>query len=72
MGDNFHYADRRNDMKRTIKPLNHKESSKPAKAEIEELRKIYRKYHPQENDKSLKVDDEYKKRLENVLGITIE
>ena len=38
----------------------------------EELKKIHQKYHPQENDKSLKVDDEYKKRLEDIFGIKVK
>ena len=42
------------------------------KTQKEKLKTIFRKYHPQENDSSLKADDEYKKRLENMLGIKIE
>jgi hypothetical protein len=33
------------------------------------LGKIYRKYHPQEHDLFDAVDDEYKKRLEIMLGV---
>jgi site-specific recombinase XerD len=35
----------------------------------ERLGKIYRKYHPQEHDLFDAVDDEYKKRLELMLGV---
>ncbi|MCL2802258.1 MAG: hypothetical protein FWD28_10935 [Treponema sp.] len=34
------------------------------------LGQIHRKYHPQENEMFDKVDDDYKRRLEKVLGIT--
>jgi hypothetical protein len=38
----------------------------------EELVEIYRKYHPQEQDNTLAVDYEYKKRLEKVFGVKVE
>jgi hypothetical protein len=41
-------------------------------SEIGELKNVYKKYHPLEKDKSLKVDDEYKRKLGNMLGIKIE
>jgi len=34
----------------------------------EELGEIFRKYHPMEANKSLKVDDEYMKRFEKLFG----
>ena len=54
------------------KTFNCKQSPKHTDLKKEELKKIYKKYHPMENDFSLAVDDEYKKRLEKTLGIKIE
>jgi len=36
------------------------------------LKKIFHKYHPMENNKSLKVDDEYMKRFEMLFGAEVE
>lgn len=44
----------------------------PSETKIIETKEIFNKYHPQETLFSLKVDDEYKKRVEKVLGIKID
>jgi len=42
------------------------------KGQEKELKKIHRKYHPMEVNKSLKVDGEYMKRFEMLFGPEVE
>jgi len=40
----------------------------PCEISSDKLGEIFRKYHPMEANKSLKVDDEYMKRFEKLFG----